>query len=118
MKPWADAQTAFSLTGGIVKPRDGLTLQGRQPCDVSPGVSPRAPNDLFRLIFQGDRRRLSFPRKISLPFFGNVCLYLRILIRPGGAFGQSPQTLKQDAMDAPVPRGERLSARTSEIVWS
>src|SRR5689334_21806793 len=56
-------------------------------------------------------------KNIQLPFFGNMWFYPRVLFRPGGAFGQSPQTLEQDAVDVPVAPGVRdRYGRQSRVV--
>jgi len=41
-----------------------------------------------------------YRKNILLPFFRNIWFYPRVLLPHGGAFGQSPQTLERDAMDA------------------
>src|SRR5262249_50891359 len=44
---------------------------------------------------------------VYLPFFRNKWFDPPVPLPPGGAFGQSPQTLERDAMDAEVSPGVR-----------
>src|SRR5215467_1078765 len=56
-------------------------------------------------------------KNILLPFFRNMWFYPRVLFRLGGAFGQSPQTLEQDAVDVLIaPGGRDRYGRQSRVV--
>ena len=80
----------------------------------SPGSLAGAKARIIDLPDKSSLRRKNIP----LPLFRNQCFDPRVPLPPGGAFGQSPQTLERDAMDAIDLARRAMSSRTSEAARS
>jgi hypothetical protein len=110
------AASFFGTTELASAPSDGSRLNRGRSEIVGSSVhfGRAARKSRFRLAFQADRGISACTAKISLPFFRKMCLSVFVLIRPGGAFGQSPRTWEAGCGGRFWPRKASGAKRTSK----